>query len=460
MGEALEVQVKQLIEERELIGPGDLVLAGVSGGADSMCLARVLLHLSKELGFSLRIIHVEHGIRGADSLEDARFVEDYCKDQELPCQVVQVDARAYAKEKGCSLEEAARILRFQAFEREADAWEEAAGRNAQVKIALAHHREDQAETMLWQLIRGSDLRGLGGIRPSRDRYVRPLLDVTREQIETYLRAHGTCWREDVTNQDRSYTRNRLRLEVLPVLTQLNTQAIRHLCDSAALLQETEDYLERQTDAVYEQHVGLLPDGELLIGDGLQQEEPLLQRRVLYRALSHCAQASKDLQARHIAALMDLFSHQVGHSLTLPYEVRARRDYEGIRLAKNRKIESEEKNSQSRVYMEILDYEPGVEISKKKYTKCFDYDKIKHHVQIRKRQSGDYLTIDGEGHVQKLKSYLINEKIPAPQRDQLLLLADGSHILWVIGYRISDYYKVDAHTKRILKVQYRGGKEDE
>ncbi len=459
MTEALEVQVKQFIEKNGLITSGDLVLAAVSGGADSMCLVELLLQLTREIDFCLRVIHVEHGIRGAMSLADAKYVADYCKKKSLTCKVVHVNAPAYAEEKGCSLEEGARVLRFKALESAADELESEMPSRT-VRIALAHHREDQAETVLWQLIRGSALRGLGGIRVRRERFIRPLLDTTRVQIEAYARGHDICWREDATNADTAYTRNRLRLEVLPVLTELNAGAVKHLCESAWQLQEAEEYIERQAKKVYRDKVHLQPDGAVLIDERLCSEEPLLLRWVLYRALSEACGSARDLQAKHIDAIRGLFEHQVGHELSLPYNVQARRDYEWIELRKNRLNENDQTKAIGRVCMDIIEPEADFEISKKKYTKCFDYDKIKNHVQIRRRRPGDYLTIDAEGHTQKLKSFFVNEKIPAREREELLLLADGSHILWVIGYRISEYYKVDAHTKRILRVQYSGGKENE
>lgn len=463
MSEELETQVKQYIEANGLIGAGDVVLAGVSGGADSMCLLELLRACREKIDFALHVIHVEHGIRGEASMADAQHVADYCKNREIPCEVVHVDACMYAAQHGYSLEEAARLLRYEAFERVAQALEQSGGlRGGQVRIAVAHHREDQAETVLWQMIRGSDLRGIGGIRPRRGRIIRPLLEVGRGQIEAYLTGRGVCWCEDATNADTAYTRNRLRQEVFPVLEQLNAQAVRHLCESAARLQEAEDYLAQQTQAVYEKAALERQSGEVLVLEQIRQEPPMMQRRVLYYALERCAGQAKDLQAKHIAALLELLDHQVGHRLSLPYGVEAWRDYKGVALTRRQQDEPDDigGSMRGRVQMEIIDYAPEVEISKKKYTKCFDYDKIEHHVQIRKRQRGDYLTIDAAGHRQKLKSYLVNEKIPRQEREKLWLLADGSHIMWVIGHRVSDYYKVDTHTRRILKVQYSGGKENE
>ena len=215
----LEKQVEQYIVQHHLIEPGDLVLAGVSGGADSMCLLELLHACMEQIGFELRVIHVEHGIRGSESVADAQYVGSYCAARAIPCEIIPVDAGAYACAHGYSLEEAARELRYTAFEAAAQKLESPEPVQADVaaprtvRIAVAHHREDQAETVLWQMIRGSDLRGIGGIRPQRGRVIRPLLEVSRVQIEAYLTQRQIGWREDVTNADTAYTRNRLRHEV-------------------------------------------------------------------------------------------------------------------------------------------------------------------------------------------------------------------------------------------------------
>ncbi len=456
MREQFLQKIYPFIEEYQMIRAGDTVLAGVSGGADSMCLLAVLMAYRAQVDFTLRIVHVEHGIRGAESLADAVYVADFCDERGLPCAVVHVDAPAYARAHGCSVEEAARELRYRAFTQAA---EEACA--ARVRIAVAHHSEDQAETVLWQAIRGSSLRGLGGMRPVRDNIIRPLLMATRGEIEQYLQEEGIVWREDRTNADRTYTRNRMRGEVLTVLTDMNTAAIRHLCGSAVQLWEAEDYLAEQTVLLYARYVKE-QEGQCLIGDTLGQEAPLMQRRVIYLALQRTAGVSKDLAAVHVQEVRELFARQTGRSCTLPYDITAKRVYEGVRLWRGERqdIAPAGDLTDAGVRLALIEAPADAQISKKKYTKWFDYDKIEHHVQIRRRQSGDYLTVDAEGHRQSLKKYLINEKIPADERDSLLLLADGSHIMWVIGHRISEHYKVRTDTARILQVQYDGGNENE
>lgn len=463
MKEQFLQKIFSYIEEQALIAAGDVVFAGVSGGADSMCLLEALRAYRDKMEFELRVIHVEHGIRGEASMADAEYVRRFCEARAVPCEVIRVDAGAYAGAHGVSVEEAARELRYEAFETAALSAEQRCknkGAAERVRIAVAHHMEDQAETVLWQMIRGSDLKGMGGMRPNRGRIIRPLLAVGRLQIEQFLRGEGIAWREDVTNQDRKYTRNCLRMDVLPVLEQLNGQAVGHLCENAVRMQETEDYLERQTQLLCGHVIKELAQGGLFVSESLGQEPPLMQRRVLYWALKTVSGKSKDLTGRHVALLQELFTRQVGRELAFPYCVTAVRTYGGLSLLPACTENTGERITPDQIRMEVLDDFQLSEISKKKYTKWFDYDKIKHNVQIRGRRSGDYLVIDGDGRRQTLKSYLVNEKIPRAERDQLPLLADGAHIMWVIGHRISDYYKVSEHTRRVLKVQYYGGNENE
>lgn len=480
------------LEEHEMIGANDLVFAGVSGGADSMCLLAVLLAYQRRVDFELRVIHVEHGIRGAESVADAAYVKRFCEERGVPCEIVRVEAVGYAKEQGLSLEEAARTLRYGVFESRAAQVVE--GRR--VRLAVAHHREDQAETVLWQMIRGSDVRGLGGMHPKRGYMIRPLLCVGRADIEDFLHANGICWREDRTNACTDYTRNCIRREVLPVLSRLNTQAAAHIFETAERMRETEDFLREQTERLYERYVHCGPERVLLLEAALVDESPLLVRRVLYEALCVGLGSAKNIGAEHVRLLGALFSLQVGRVLHLPYGGRAKRVYGGVRLSAEAFVKGAHRKHSpetagegpfvksrmeeqgdlcaggcvenmrataflpEQVHMEVLTHVDLDEISKKKYTKWFDYDKIKDNVRIRRRESGDYLVIDGEGHRQKLSRYMVNEKIPQEERDQLLLVADGSHVMWVIGHRISDYYKVDENTTKVLKVQLSGGKEDE
>lgn len=229
------------IEAYQMIRPGMRVLAAVSGGADSVCLLAALAAFREQIDFSLYVIHVEHGLRGEESLADARYVEELCRSFSVPFFLESVDAAAEARKRHLSVEEAGRALRYEAFDR-------VAGQVGADRIAVAHNENDQAETVLWNLVRGSGLQGLGGIRPVRGRIIRPLLFLGRPEIEAILLAQGIAWRTDRTNLTCDYTRNRIRLQVLPELTkELNPQAVGHIAEAAHRLQEVQEYISAQCD---------------------------------------------------------------------------------------------------------------------------------------------------------------------------------------------------------------------
>ena len=238
-------KVFSYIEQNRMIPSGGAVLAGVSGGADSVGLLMALTKYREHLAacrkppFALRAVHVEHGLRGEAALQDAAFVKQLCKEQGIPCCIVHADVSGRAKAEGLSLEEAGRLERYRIFEEISEGEE---------RIAVAHQMEDQAETVLFHLARGSALAGIGGMRPVRRRIIRPLLGVSREEIEKYLRREGISWRTDDTNLSTDYTRNRIRHEILPLLSsRVNAQSVLHICEAAEHAARTTDYLQEQAD---------------------------------------------------------------------------------------------------------------------------------------------------------------------------------------------------------------------
>ena len=477
-------QVTEWIKKEVLICEGDTVIVGISGGADSVCLLRVLLELQQTMPFSLSAVHVEHGIRGEASREDAQFVADLCVAYQIPLQTYEVDVPEYAKKKGIGLEEAARILRYDCYQKEVLRHGSAKGT---VKVALAHHADDNAETFLFQMVRGSGLDGLSGMQPKREfgeraQIIRPLLVVDRSQIEEYLGEIGQDYRTDETNFDTEYSRNRIRHDILPALQQINTAAVAHINQSAARLRQVSEYLAVEVKKAGKQCCLAMEDGILIKKEEWEKLPELIRSELVCDVLAEASGSSKDIGAVHIDAVQGLFGSQVGRKLNLPYSVVAYRDYEGVWLAKQRKtgeeskleeegylLGEEEKRRLEQGEVLRLELEDGSvtfqiregmgkvgQIHKKKYTKCFNYDKIRGVLRIRRRKAGDYLTVDSQGHKKKLKEYFINEKIPQKEREAMWLLAEESHIIWVIGGRISTCYKIDEHTKRILEVQVVGG----
>lgn len=471
--------ILQYNKKEELIAEGDHLLVGVSGGADSVCLLFLLKELREKMEFSMEVIHVEHGIRGEESKKDAAFVEELCRQLSLPFHVYPVRAKEYAMQQKIGLEEAARILRYDCYRKETLAAKEKW--KVPIKIALAHHADDNAETVLFQMIRGSGITGLCGMTPKRILFegaevIRPLLGITRSQIEEYLKKKEQPYCIDSTNAELIYSRNKIRGEILPALSSINTQAVAHINQSAAMLRELEVYLKIQVENAAQQILIEETESVLILGEPFLKQPEIIRKEVLYLAIIKTAGLTKDIGAGHVQNLLELFALQVGRRISLPYQLSAKRVYEGVRLQKEQ-VEMEEELFFLGIDGDVLQRElqkgsytvPVLggrlvfsllktrEISKNTYTKCFDYDRMKNSFQIRTRKAGDYLTIDNEGHKKRLKEYFINEKIPKEERDKMLLLTMDSKVIWVIGGRMSADVKVTEQTKNILKVQMIGGK---
>lgn len=235
--DALVLEIKRYIEANQLIRPGDGVVVGLSGGPDSVFLLYALHTLEPRMDFTLRAVHVHHGIRGAEADRDEAFSEKLCAKLDIPFQAVHVAAPAYAAQHGLSLEEAARILRYEALE----AARQQLGQTRAAWIAVAHHLDDQAETVLHNLVRGAGLRGLAGMENRRNHVIRPLLSIKREDILKWLKQYDIPYVTDSTNADPHYTRNRIRSTVLPELREINPEASAHIAHSAALLREADAY---------------------------------------------------------------------------------------------------------------------------------------------------------------------------------------------------------------------------
>ena len=452
-------KIEDYIRQQHMLERGDTVIVGVSGGADSVCLLLVLKELCARYELNIRVVHVEHGVRGQESLEDADFVERLCQKLEVPFTCAHFDVPQYARKKGMSVEEAGRKLRYETFEREADFFPGA-------KIAVAHNQNDQAETVLFQMARGSDVRGMGGISPVRGRVIRPLLCVSRQDIEAYLWEMGQDFCVDATNETDLYARNCLRHQVIPVLEQVNSQAVAHIAAGAEKMRELDAYLGKQIQELREQFVQCRASGLQIHDSCVGQVESFLLRELIYRLLTEAAGNARDISRVHVAQVERLFCSGMGKNCDLPYGLRAVRVPEGVFIGKEvfreKKVISPVELPDARDFSTelICGKVKTDEIPKKKYTKWIDYDKIKDSLCVRTRREGDYFWINQNGDRQKLKQFFINEKIPRQLRDEILLVADGSHIVWVVGYRLSAYYYAEEETDKILKIQYHGGKEDE
>ena len=465
---------------------GDKVIAGVSGGADSVCLFLMLLELREKIGFDLIAVHVHHGLRGEAADQDQRFVEALCEQHRIPLEIFRVNLESIAKKRKQSLEEAGRMVRREAFDSVCQKY----GGN---KIALAHHQNDNAETLLWNLSRGTGLDGLGGIRPVNGKFIRPLLCMNRKEIEEYLAKRKQSYCIDETNAGTDYTRNKLRHLVLPILEeQVNSAAVRHMNETMEQIWELQEYMQEQVEAAYQECVQ--EHFEKACWIQIQQKSfetfpELIKKMVIRKGMEQVGGKKRDLSHKHVDVMMELMNKQVGRTLDLPYEMHAKRNYEGIRLEKQRTYSfGEEKKAEImqecmselnipgetiladrnlKLRCKILEKPKNLsikDIPQKIYTKWFDYDIIKSSLYIRTRQAGDTIVIDEKGHQKKLKNWFVDEKIPKEVRDSQLLLAENNEILWVLGHRMSQAYQVKQSTKWILQIEVEtyksdGGKEN-
>jgi len=304
--------VEALVREHDMLPEGALVLAAVSGGLDSMCLVHYLL----ARGTRVAAAHLNHGLRGAAADEDEAFVRAWCAARGVPCVTERADVAALARVRGESVEEAGRRARYDFLTRTADALGAA-------RIATAHHANDNAETLLFRLARGTGLRGLGGIAPRRNRVVRPFLALPREALEAYAKENGVPFREDASNADPAYARNLLRAAALPQLARVNPAAAAHMSETALRLRRDEEYL----DALAAARMTALArgDGEVSLPLAALTAAPApLRQRMLRRMLAVLETGEKDDTARHYAALEALAAGEGEAQLSLPHGVTARR----------------------------------------------------------------------------------------------------------------------------------------
>ena len=326
-------------------------------------------------------------------------------------------------------------------------------------VALAHHENDNAETVLHNLIRGTKAAGLGGIRPVQRTeegisYIRPLLKVTREEIETYLKQQQIPWMTDSSNEEMAYTRNRIRHKILPEMEKINPRAVRHITQAADTFLAIEEYLRGQADRLYREYVEKKENG-YWIQKELFLEKELMQSYVIRMVLEQVEGKKQDLTAAHVESILSLGRGRTGTSVSLPGGVLASQVYGNLLI----RVPAAGKLPLKELEFEVFPWE-NQQIPEKTYTKWFDYDKIKSSLEIRHRKPGDFLTVTEAGGKKKLKDYMIDCKIPREERENLTLLADAGHILWIVGYRISQYYKVTSQTKTVLKVHVKGVDEDE
>lgn len=465
----MEDKILNYINDNNMIDENDLIVIGVSGGADSMCLLVLLNKIRHIKKFDIIAVHINHGIRGEEARRDEEFVKKYCTENNINLRCFELDIIRMARENGQSTEEAGRCARYDTFRQ---VGMESAGKR-RVRIAVAHHENDLAETVLFNLVRGTGLRGAMGIVPVNNDIIRPLLCVNRKQIEEYLDRQGVEYVTDSTNLSNDYTRNKFRNVIIPYLqSDINEGAVDNICSFTELLAETVSYMEHKAEEAYENNV-IIKDNVFIIKNSIVEEDKSIGHIVIRKVIENLNFSLKDITHTHIMSIFRLFFSDGNKNIALPYNIQAYKGYKGIYVYKgikdifsyediiNYEFEGLTTIDDCTINVDIID--DIAEITNIKFaldncTKYFDYDKIiASHKQenvkfeIRTRQSGDYIKVTMEGRKKLIKELLIDKKVPRQLRDKIPLICIDNEVIWCVGIRDSAGYRIDSTTRKAIKI---------
>lgn len=435
-------KIKNTIRESNMLESGDKILVALSGGADSVCLCLVL----KELGYQIGAAHINHKIR-TEADADMNFVSEFCETNKIALHILEKDVKALAKEEKISEELAGRDVRYAFFNETAEKY----GYN---KIAVAHNKNDNAETMLLNLLRGSGSRGLCAIPKTRGNIVRPLIDVKREEIENYLREKGQEFVTDKTNFDCDYTRNKIRNKVIPVLLEVNNNFVDNAFRTSEIIKEENEFLDECALKLvkFDKETSYINKEEFL------NAHKAVKARAIHFAYEYASGTSKDLEKRHIDYMCENVKKEtLGNIIELGFNTVCFAEYERICFAQKKDAESFEYELKTGESIEIR--EAGMRITAQyvfpenivygENTEYFDLETDK--LILRSFKDGDVIIPMGMKSAKKLKEIFINEKIPQKERcKKIIVEKDG--ILCVVGVKRADCFKIKEDTKKVLMIK--------
>lgn len=451
---ALEIQVLRTIHKFDMMQPGDHVLVAVSGGPDSTALLVCLNTLASNLQIKLSAAHLNHHLRGEESEGDEAFVQKLCAELGISCLSESIDIKELAASRKENLEEAAREARYKFFR-------QVASRIGADKIALGHTLNDQAETVLMRLIRGSGNEGLVAIRPVLDNFfVRPLLECRRREIVDYLGMRGVAHREDSSNQDLHFLRNRTRIELIPYLEKhYNPQVLEALARHAGIALEISEYVQTQAQKAFESIRSSKPGAVALQISKLLQFHPAIQRMILRYAVEACRGSLRGILARHIEDLRLLC--EPGHSgrrIDLPGKLLGMRQFNQLILRWGESIRPVQFSYQlplpgkvwvpeaAMEFRAVIKPRRHLQLRPSPHRVCLDADTLPDRLIIRSRRAGDRY---GSASRKKVKKLLIAARIPSQTRDNLPMLAAGDVVVWIAGLPPAKSHRVRADTVRCL-----------
>lgn len=454
----LKEKVLDTILQFNMIRSGDKVIVAVSGGPDSMCLLDILLSLRESLNISIFAAHVNHCLRGLEADLDEQYVREYCMKNNIEFFSKSINIEELAKSKGVSCETCGREERYAFFK------ELLIKLNAD-KVALAHNANDRAETTLMRIMRGTGVEGLLGIKPIRDCiYIRPIINVYRDEIEAYCLEKNLNPRIDKTNLQAIFTRNKIRLELIPYIKKNFNEdfmeAINRLSENAY---EDNSYLEKIVQGKYKTYCDKTKEKVIIYNIAFKEPMAILSR-IIRKAIEDLKGDTENIEKVHINNIIKLQQKDTGLSTILPSKINAYNDYGNIVLSLYKEQSIKEGNKEYdlnlgknyikdlnlSVCLKLLDSSNNMLFKGNQYTKYFDYN-VDSEVKLRFRREGDKFTPFGMKGSKKLKDFFIDLKISREERDKTILITFGDEIAWVFPYRTSEKFRISKESKRVLQI---------
>jgi tRNA(Ile)-lysidine synthase len=450
----LEESVRRVIVREGMTSPGDRVLVCVSGGMDSSALLSILNRLTDKLEVELAVAHVNHQLRGEESERDEAFVRDSARDYGLVCHVSREDVTSVSHAMGISVQHAGREIRYRFFHN-------LAATHGYNRIAVAHNRDDQVETFLLRVIKGTGINGLSSIPIKRGLIIRPLLCAYRSEIEDYVRMTSLAYVEDSSNRKDGYERNFLRHHIVPLMARLNPVFREKVLSLLSDISTINHEFDSETKQFMETQVTVSGEESSVGAEALRSLPEEVRFRVISHLLSRLEPRFIPLREHILLVEKSLFSTRPNNSVLLPHGIRVKRAYNSMGFTQRGErtyfsgvfaIEPGENRFfklNVTIHTSHHDTRPDAE-GGDRMTALLDADKV-GPLSVRTFRDGDRFVPLGMKEPTKLKNYFISRKIPREQRRSIPLVTSGTDIVWIVGERISELHKVTGETKRFLRL---------
>jgi tRNA(Ile)-lysidine synthase len=452
-------KIKETIKKHSMLSGEENVLVALSGGPDSVLLLHVLNNLKEELKLNLHALYIDHGLRPEETPLEIEFCRKLCETLSIPFITKSVDVKSFAKEKTMNKQAAARELRYRVFE-------ETAFETKVNKIALGHTADDQAETLLMRLLRGSGPIGLSGIPPVRGMFIRPLIEIQRQEIDRYLKEEKIDFIVDSSNLRRDYLRNKIRLSLIPMMKEVNPNIIETLSRTAAIFREEERHFDIIVVKTLMRLISRKSDSRIeLFLVPLEAMDKVILRRVLRRAIDE-TKGLRGIGFIHVEDIIELIRNgRTGDRLYLPKDIRVIKDYSTLIFTTEPSVKLDTfilevpgeihlQDAEALIKASILESQSTThgESEIKDAVAFFDAERLSFPLIVRSRKRGDFFYPLGFGKKKKLQDFFVDEKVPRDERDRVPLIVSGEDIIWVAGYRQDDRFKVADDTKKVLKLE--------